>query len=114
MDNTEQTKQNIPSLIRIEILQALLSEVNPSLRGVAFEWNNENKFAFLFFYNDGQVTDALEDHYSCIDNEASTRFFFDHELIYHDFKVVRIDCPQPLPEHDCWVYLRREPFVDPS
>jgi len=110
----DKTSFDIPSQIQLEILKALLSEVNPSLRGVAFDWDSENKFALLFFYNDGDLTEAIEDHYSCIDNEASARFFFDNELIDHDFKIITLNRTSELPKHDYWVFLRKEPFVDPS
>lgn len=105
---------NIPLKIKLEIMQSLLDEVNPSLRGVAFDWDSNNRFALLYFYNEGQLTDALEEHYSCIDHQASARFFFDHQLIEHDFKIICVKPLDKLPQHDYWVYRQKKPFIDPS
>ena len=108
-----QPMEHIPSLISFELSKALLDEMVPSLRGVAYEWDKENKSVLIYFYNEGVVTQSLEDHYSVIDNEASTRFFWDGKLVEHDFKIIRIDSPKSLPEHEYWVYRRKEPFEDP-
>ena len=107
------TLLELPDLIHLEISKALLNEVIPSLRGVAFDWDPKNEFVMIFFYHEGQLSDSIEEHYSCIDNEASTRFIFNKRLLEHDYEVKTDQIGHELPEHDNWVYLRKEPFVDP-
>lgn len=104
---------HISSKIKLAICQAFLGEINPSLRGVAFDLiHNENK-VFIYFYHEGIVTDAIENHYSCIESEASNYFFYNGKLLDHDFSVIRIDSPEVLPDHEYWVYIKKEPFTDP-
>ena len=107
-------KEKIHSIIERALLRALLGEVNPSLRGIVFDWNPDELFVLLYFFHDGEITDAIENLYSCIECEASTHFYYEGYLFSHDFKVVRIDCPKELPQDHNWLYCRREPFEDPS
>jgi len=99
--------------IKLAILRALLGSINPSLRGVSFEIDSNKKFIMVYFFHDGQILPAIENYYSCIDCEASADFFYDNFLYDHDFKIVRIDYPEKLPKQNFWVYIRKEPFVDP-
>lgn len=110
-------RDNIYAEIILSINRALLGDVNPSLRGVAFEWNPLEEEIIVFFYHDGELSDALMNHYDCIDFEASADFFLEEDsikLIKNDFKIVSAKYPTPLPDHDHWVYRRKEPFVDPK
>ena len=95
-------------------LRVLIGEINPSLRGIAFDWDSENTLIFIYFFHDGEITSAIEDHYSCIEAEATTRFYYKNCLFSHDFKVIRIDYPKELPKDHSWIYCRKEPFEDPS
>lgn len=106
----------VPNYVFInhELCKILLKEINPSLRGVAFEIDDISKVVEIYFYNDGAVTDALENHYSMIDFEASVRFSIDDKVYESEFKIIRSDYPEELPKHSHWAYLRKEPFVNPT
>src|SRR5262249_47940245 len=108
MNNTIHAK------VKLALQRALLGCINPSLRGIAFEVEEKKKFIQLYFFHDGNLPYEIENHYSCIDNEASADFFHDDFLYDHDFKVIRVDYPQKLPDISFWSYIRMEPFVDPS
>lgn len=101
------------SRVKWAIGRALLGEVNPSLRGVCFEWDKEKDQILIYFYHDGVISDNLKDHYESIGCEASADFIFDDRLIKSDFITLSLPYPQKLPNTCQWVYARREPFVDP-
>ena len=84
--------------------RALLGIVTPVLRGVAVEWNGED--IIIYFYNDGQISEELEDDYMCVGSEIISDFT--SGII--DEKIVRLDLPAPLPKHDLWAYRRKESF----
>jgi hypothetical protein len=86
----------------LNALGALLGEVVPSLRGVAVDW--EGNIILMYFYNDGEVSDELENDYRCIGTEVVADYYDAHI----DDKVVRLDFPTPLPQHKYWAYKRKE------
>lgn len=111
---TKYLDKDIFPIIELAFLRILIGEINPSLRGIAFDWDSDKTFVFIYFFHDGEITDAIEDHYSCLEAEATVHFYYKDCFFSHDFKVVRIDYPEQLPENHHWIYRRLEPFVDPS
>src|ERR1700722_11506961 len=90
--------------VKWAISRALLGEINPSLRGVCFEWDKTNDEILVYFYHDGILSDNIKDHYESIGCEASADFIFDNRLIKSDFIVVSLPYPQQLPHAHFWVY----------
>jgi hypothetical protein len=82
--------------------KALLGEVVSSLRGVAIDWEGDT--ILMYFYNDGEISDELENDYRCIGTEVVA----DYYDAYIDDKVIRLDFPTPLPQHEYWAYRRKE------
>ncbi len=81
---------------------ALLGEIVSSLRGVAVDWGDNT--ILIYFYNDGEISDELENDYSCIGTEVVANYSNAHI----DEKIIRLDYPNKLPEHRFWVYKRKE------
>lgn len=59
----------------------------------------------------GEISDAIENHYSCIATEVHADFLTDPDI---DFNVIRSDYPNPLPKEEHVVYACTEPSVDPK
>jgi hypothetical protein len=97
--------------LELSINRALWAEVIPSLRQVVLKWNLGDETAWIMFYHDGEINDAIEDHYSCIHTEVQADFVVDPMI---DFKIIRWDYPKPLPKERHLIYARKEPFVDPK
>ena len=79
---------------------ALLGDVVPSLRAGAIDWNNN--IILIYFYNGGEISDELRDDYYCIGEEVVANFA-DADI---NEKIIRLDCPAQLPEHEYWVYRK--------
>lgn len=86
----------------LNTLGALLGEVVPSLRGVAVDWKDNT--ILMYFYNDGELSDELENDYSCIGTEVVASYY---DAMINE-TIVRLDFPNPLPEHKYWAYRRKE------
>ena len=97
--------------LRLSIQRALWGEVIPSQRQVMLKWQPGAETAWIMFYHDGEITDVVEEHYSCIATEVHADFVCEP---YIDFQVIRCDYPQPLPKEEHTIYIRKEPFVDPK
>lgn len=97
--------------LKLSIQRALWGEVIPSLRKVILKWQPGGEIAWIRFYHDGEINDAIEDHYSCIHTEVEADFLADPKI---DFEILRCDYPQPLPKEQYVIYARKEPFVDPK
>lgn len=85
--------------------RALLSEVVPSLRGVAVDWDDNT--ILVYFYNDGEISDELWNDYSCIGTEIVSSFSTAHI----SEKIIQLDYPSKLPKHEYWAFRRKEPFI---
>lgn len=110
MRNEEDIK--LLTRLRLSIQRALWGELIPSLRRVVLKWNPGNETAGIYFYHDGPpITDAIEEHYSCIHTEVRADFIVDPEI---DFKVIRFDYPSLLPKEQYVIYARKERFEDPK
>jgi hypothetical protein len=93
------------------INRALWHEVIPSLREVIMDWDNEKNTICFYFYHDGPVTEAVEEHYRYI---ARLAHFQGLEIeINMEYKVIRLDYPELIPQREFVIYSRKEPFVDP-
>lgn len=97
--------------LKLSINRALWGAVIPSLRKVYLKWKPGDETAMILFYHDGEVTDAVEEHYSCIHTEVEADFIVDPRI---DFKVIRCNYPHPLPQEPYIIYARKEPFEDPK
>lgn len=104
--------EDVDLLISLELSvgRALWGAVIPSLREVVLKWKPGDETAWIFFYHDGEINDAIEDNYSCVHTEVEADFVFDPRI---DFKIIRCDYPTPLPKEQHIIYARKEPFVDP-
>jgi hypothetical protein len=96
--------------LELSVNRALWGAVIPSLRKVLLKWKPGDETALILFYHDGEVSDAVEEHYSCVHTEVEADFLIEPKI---DFKVVRCDFPNPLPKEEYVIYARKEPFVDP-
>lgn len=97
--------------LKLSVNRALWGEVIPSLRKVILKWHPGDETAWIIFYHNGKISDAIEDHYSCIHTEVEAEYLIDPRI---DFKIIRCDYPQPLPQEENTVYARCEPFTDPT
>src|SRR5262245_44966939 len=97
--------------LKLSINRALWGEVIPSLRKVLLKWKPGDETAWILFYHHGEITDAIEEHYSCIHTEVDADFLIDPRI---DFEVIRCDYPNPLPKEEYVIYVRKEPFEDPK
>jgi hypothetical protein len=106
-------KKDLEVLIRLELSagRALWGAVIPSLRKVLLKWKPGDDTAWLYFYHDGEITDVIEEHYSCVHAEMDADFCNDPRT---DYKVIRCDYPTRLPQEEYVIYARREPFEDPT
>jgi Bacterial toxin 50 len=96
--------------LKLSINRALWGAVIPSLRKVSLKWEPGDETAYILFYHDGEINDAIEENYSCIHTEVQADFVFDPKI---DFEVMRCDYPERLPQVNYTIYARKEPFVDP-
>lgn len=81
---------------------ALLGEIVPSLRGVAVDWIDNT--ILVYFYHDGAMSEELQNDYSSIGTEIVANYS-DADI---DEKIIRLDYPHKLPEHNYWTYRRKE------
>jgi hypothetical protein len=92
--------------------RALWGEVIPSMRGIILKWKPGDEKAWVIFYHTGEITEAIESHYSSIMAEVDADYW--GKKIICDYKVVRCDWPAKVPTNDNFIiYLRKEPFIDP-
>lgn len=95
------------------IHRALWGEVVPSMRGIILKWKPNDSKVRIFFYHQGEITEAVESHYSSIMTEIDA----DHweKSISCDYEIIKCDPSIKVPTDDDFiVYLRKEPFVDPE
>jgi len=86
------------------ILQiALLGEVSPALRGVAF-WVGDRAVRIGFYY-DGPVSEDDRESASCVVTEVIAAL--PEDVIVSD-EVLQFSAPERLPEAEAWAYRRRE------
>ena len=86
------------------ILQvALLGEVSPALRGVAFGTGDRD--IRIAFYFDGPVSEEDRESASCVVTEVIAAVPEDFNV---SEEVIRIDVPGRLPDSEAWAYRRRE------
>lgn len=109
-------KKDLDILIGLELSigRALWGAVIPSLRKVVLRWKPGDKTAWILFYHDGEINDAIEDNYSCVHTEVDADFLVDPRI---DFEVIRCDYPNPISirqDEEYIIYARKEPFVDPK
>lgn len=88
--------------LQLSLQRALLDEVLPSLRGVAVDLNAEPT---IYFYFDGALTVEANESVSTTMAEALADLAGGRTLSDH---IVRLDAPMRLPDHDTWVFRRRE------
>lgn len=86
------------------ILQvALLGEVSPALRGVAFGVGD--RAVRIAFYYDGRVSEEDRESASCVVTEVIAALPEDTSV---SEEVRQFDAPRRLPEPEAWAYRRRE------
>jgi hypothetical protein len=86
------------------ILQvALLGEVSPALRGVAFRVGDRE--VQVEFYYDGSVSEEDRESASCVVTEVIAALPEDFSV---SEEIVQFDAPARLPTVEAWAYRRRE------
>lgn len=96
--------------LKLSTHRALWGAVIPSLRKVSLKWQPGDETAFIIFYHDGKISPVIEEHYACITVEVDADFIVDPRI---DFKVIRSDYPEKIPQENYTIYARQEPFQDP-
>lgn len=93
------------------INRALWNEVIPALREVIMVLDSQKNTICFYFYHDGSITQAVERHYGYISRLAH---FQGLEIeVQTDYKIIRSDCPECIPQREFVIYARKEPFIDP-
>ena len=101
------------SAIKGSIYRALWGEVIPSMRGILLKWKPGDKVAWIYFYHTGEITDAIESHYSSIMAEVDADYW--GVPVTADYEIIRWDPPKRVPTNERFiVYIRKEPFEDPT
>lgn len=77
------------------------TEYFPSLRGLAVDW--EDNTIVMYFYNNGEISDELENDYRCVGTEVVAQY----SDAYIQEEIVRLDFPKPLPKHEYWAYKKK-------
>jgi hypothetical protein len=80
----------------------MATEHFPSLRGIAVDW--EDNTIVMCFYNDGEISEELENDYRCVGTEVVAQY---SDAYIHE-EIMRVDSPQSLPQHKYWAYKRKE------
>lgn len=111
-DDTSQEELGITCALNSSMYRALKGEVIPSLRKITLRWYPEEGRAIFTFYHHGEVTDIIENHYSCIITEVHADFAFEYFQVDHEIEICNY--PAPIPKGGHTVYLRKEPFEDPK
>jgi hypothetical protein len=93
------SREQVARIIQI----ALLGEVAPALRGVAF-WEGERDIRIVFYY-DGAVSERDRESASRVVTELIAAL---PEYFNVSEEVVRLDAPARLPTPGAWAYHRRE------
>lgn len=93
--------------IRLSLQRALLTQISPQLRGVAF--SVENQCVCIHFYFDGPISEDDTESVSCVETEVIADYYPELSV---SAKSIRLDMPNPMLDGGTWVYLRREPPED--
>jgi len=88
---------------RLSIQRALLGEVVPELRVVAFSINAEA--VDVRFYFDGMISEDAEESASCVETEILADYDPDDIVMVH---CIRSDYPAQISDAGVWVYRRWE------
>ena len=88
---------------RLSIQRALLGEVVPELRVVAFSINA--KAVDVRFYFDGMISEDAEESASCVETEILADYDSEDTVMIH---CIRSDYPAQISDDGVWVYRRRE------
>src|SRR5579872_3552790 len=88
----------------LSLQRALLCEIFPNFRMIAFEYNNEQKTLYIFFYIDKEISNAHKAAINSIAAEVNGDFT-EYEVIE---KCIRSDFPEKLPLHTYTIYRRNE------
>jgi len=81
-----------PTNLKIELLlsvqRALLDEIDPNLRSVQIDWDDENEIIYIFFYFDGIISSENTNSASCIAGEVAGDFLPTVKIIekMHSFR----------------------------
>ncbi|MFI5334700.1 MAG: hypothetical protein ACHQT8_06010 [Chlamydiales bacterium] len=91
--------------VRLSLQRALLCEISPNLRLVAFDYDKLKKEIFLYFYFDKQITDENKSSVNSIAGEVTGDFDEKTQVVE---KCIHLDFPARLPAHQFSVYHRKE------
>lgn len=95
----------------LSVNDALLYKVIPSLREVILKWQPATEVAWIDFYHDGEINDAIEKHYKSIFTKVQANISTGPKI---NFNIIRSDYPERIPKEKYVIYVRAEPFVDPK
>ncbi len=97
----------LPSFILLSVQRALLDEIDPNLRAVKIDWDEENSIIHLHFYYDNKITDENNESASCVAGEVAGDFSLNTRVLEH---CIHLDFPNELPDHKLVAYRRKEIF----
>lgn len=85
--------------------RALLGEVTQNLRAVVIDLQIESKSGKIYFYYDGEISEADFDIASCAITEITAAFPMGYSFEEH---IERLDAPTTIPIQGRLAYLRKE------
>ena len=107
----KQMTESMMGSLKLTIHEALWGKVIPSLRGIILDWKSDTSQTTLLFFHNGEITEAIRNHYVAIYNDVRNNFSVTPPL---EYKIIRCDAPKLLPKQNFVIYIRREPFENPT
>ncbi|MFI5334702.1 MAG: hypothetical protein ACHQT8_06020 [Chlamydiales bacterium] len=105
MNNESMPEYTNDIKVRLSLQRALLCEISPNLRLVAFDYDKLNNEILLYFYFDKEITDENKSSVNSIAAEVTGDFDEETQVIE---KCIHLDFPAWLPAHQFSVYCRKE------
>ncbi len=96
--------ESLQAKIIISVARALLGEVFPAPRGVAYILPSENSIQVIF-YDDGDIDEADAESISCVETEIMADFLPEISV---EAVTERIDLPSPIAQRGYFIFRRRE------
>lgn len=108
---SEKINYEIANKIILHLQRVLIGKIIPNLRAIILIPKVNGKIFKVVFYNDGYIKYEIKRYYQAIINEVKKNSLKD---LNFSFEIARLDYPNLLPRGNSFVYLRKEPFKNPS
>jgi hypothetical protein len=101
MSDEENNERRKDILVYLQL--CLVGAITSNVRAIFVDWDTTDVTVYFVF--DGQISEEDQEIASC----AHTEFISDLPDNFHDFRCIRIDLPNPIPQlgREC-VYKRKE------